>query len=359
MKTINVELENRNYPIWIEPGILNRLSDLLCSLSNNQKCILFSQKNIIDQYASIFNYLVKDELINLKIIELPDGEEAKSLDQLKEIYSHLINLGCNRSSTFIAFGGGVVGDITGYVAATFMRGVDYVQIPTTLLAMVDSSIGGKTGINLSEGKNLVGAIWQPKAVIIDVNLVKSLPKREITSGLAEVIKYGAILDSRLFDLINTNIDDLIKLNNIELLSDVIGRCAKLKSNIVAEDEREGARRKILNFGHTIGHALETYFGFNKLRHGEAISYGMIAAGKLSTEYASLDIKKLEKLSSLITKLDLPKLERFNSRDLLEIIKRDKKKTSNDITFVLLKDIGRTVLYKNVDENSIINALESI
>lgn len=359
MKTINVELESKAYPIWIEGGILNRLSDLLSPFNNLQKWILFSQKNIINQYKDLINNLKNDNKIDIEIIQLPEGEDAKSIDQLKKIYSQLIQFGCNRASTFIAFGGGVVGDVTGYVAASFMRGVDYIQIPTSLLAMVDSSIGGKTGVNLPEGKNLVGSIWQPRAVIIDLYLLHSLPNREMISGLGEVIKYGAILDSNLFDLINDNIEDLVKLNNIELLSKVVSRCAELKSEIVSRDERENSRRKILNFGHTIGHGLETYFGFNELRHGEAILYGMLAAGKLSLDYANLDKKKLQKLINLIKKLKLPKLEKYNSNDILEIIKRDKKKISSNISFILLSDIGNTVLHSNISEESIIDVLESL
>ena len=359
MKTINVKLVSKTYPIWIEDGILNGLSNLLYPFNNLQKWILFSQKNIINQYSDLINNLINDSKIDIEIIQLPDGENAKSIDQLKNIYSQLVQFGCNRTSTFIAFGGGVVGDVTGYVAASFMRGVDYIQIPTSLLAMVDSSIGGKTGINLSEGKNLVGSIWQPRAVIIDLSLLHSLPHREMISGFGEVIKYGAILDNNLFDLINDKIEDLVNLNNIELLSKVVSRCAELKSDIVIEDERESSRRKILNFGHTIGHGLETYFGFSKLRHGEAISYGMLAAGKLSVDYANLDKKKLQKLINLIKKLNLPKLGKYNSSDILEIIKRDKKKISNNISFVLLSDIGNTVFHSNISEKSIIDVLESL
>ena len=247
-----------------------------------------------------------------------------------------------------------------------MRGVDYIQIPTTLLAMVDSSIGGKTGANLQAGKNLVGAIWQPKAVVIDPKLLKSLPEREISSGMGEVIKYGAILDSVLFDLVTENIDSILKLESSELVAEVIGKCAQLKADIVSEDEREGNKRRILNFGHTIGHALETHFGFNTLRHGEAIAYGMLAAGKLSNEdYGStssptrLKIEDLKSLEQSIRKLPIPKLPEFDPNDILKIMQNDKKMKGGKLYFVLLEEIGKAVIVDDVEEKIIINAMECL
>ena len=288
-----------------------------------------------------------------------DGERAKSLSTLEDVYSQLIELECRRSSTFIALGGGVAGDAAGYIAATFMRGVDYIQIPTTLLAMVDSSIGGKTGVNLQAGKNLVGAIWQPKTVVIDPDLLSSLPKREVTSAMGEVIKYGAILDRALFDLISSNLEDLLKLVNPKLLTEVIGRCAKLKADVVAEDEREGDKRRILNFGHTIGHALETYFGFDTLRHGEAIAYGMLAAGRISIEELRFKKEDFELLQEIIGKLPLPALPEFKTEEILQIMQWDKKVKDGNIHFVLLEEIGKAVIVNDVKKKTIINALECL
>ena len=202
MQTISVPLQNRSYPIWIENGLINKLCELFKPLNQNQKWVVFSQEEIFNNYGEALVYSLKNAGFNVESIIYPDGEEAKSLTALEDIYPQIIGLGCGRSSTFLALGGGVVGDVTGYIAATFMRGVDYIQIPTTLLAMVDSSIGGKTGVNLPDGKNLVGTIWQPKAVVIDPELLNSLPKREVTSALGEVIKYGAILDRDFFDFIS-------------------------------------------------------------------------------------------------------------------------------------------------------------
>jgi len=326
-------------------------------MNQGQKWVVFSQNEIFKLYG---NKLVDDlnsSGFQVEKVILLDGERAKSLSTLEDVYSQLIELGCHRSSTFIALGGGVVGDAAGYIAATFMRGVDYIQIPTTLLAMVDSSIGGKTGVNLPAGKNLVGAIWQPKAVVIDPDLLSSLPKRELTSAMGEVIKYGAILDRGLFDLISSNLEDLLKLANPELLAEVIGICAKLKADVVAEDEREGDKRRILNFGHTIGHALETHFGFDTLRHGEAIAYGMLAAGRISIEELRFKKEDFELLQEIIGKLPLPAIPEFKPEEILQIMQRDKKVKDGNIHFVLLEEIGKAVIVNDVKKKTIINALE--
>ena len=357
MQTISVPLQKRSYPIWIENGLINKLPELLKSQNHDQKWIVFSQEGIFNHYGATFVKSLKNARFKVESIIYTDGEEMKSLTSLEKIYPHLIELGCDRSSIFLALGGGVVGDVTGYIAATFMRGVDYIQIPTTLLAMVDSSIGGKTGVNLSGGKNLVGAIWQPKAVVVDPDLLNSLPKREVTSALGEVIKYGAILDRKLFDLISENLDNLLDLSNPTLLIEVISRCAKLKADIVANDEREDDKRLILNFGHTIGHALETYFGFDTLRHGEAIAYGMLAAGNLSIENSGLASEDYNYLRNTIQRLPLPELPDIDHRKILDIMENDKKIKSGSLHFILLENIGSAVVQNNINKQSIINVLE--
>ena len=359
MQNISVALQKRSYPIWIENGLLTKLPELIKPMNQSQKWVIFSQNEIISLYGNTLCESLKSEEFQVELIVLPDGEKAKSLSSLEGIFSQLMEMGCDRSSTFLALGGGVVGDAAGFIAATFMRGVDYIQIPTTLLAMVDSSIGGKTGVNLPVGKNLVGAIWQPKAVVIDPDLLGSLPKREVTSAMGEVIKYGAILDKDLFDLISSNLEDLLKLANPELLMEVIGRCTKLKADVVAEDEREGDRRRILNFGHTIGHALETHFGFDTLRHGEAIAYGMLAAGRISIEELRFKKEDFELLQEIIGKLPLPALPEFEPEEILQIMQRDKKVKDRKIHFVLLEEIGKAVIVNDVEKKTIINALECL
>ena len=359
MQTISVPLQNRSYPIWIEKGLLINLPELLKPMNQGQKWVIFSQNEIISLYGNSLCKGLKSAGFQVELVVLPDGEKAKSLNELEGIFSQLIGMGCDRSSTFLALGGGVVGDATGFIAGTFMRGVDYIQIPTTLLAMVDSSIGGKTGVNLPDGKNLVGAIWQPKAVVIDIELLKSLQEREITSAMGEVLKYGAILDRNLFEVVAENLNDILNLSKPELLTEVIGRCAKLKADVVVEDEREGGKRRILNFGHTIGHALETHFGFETLRHGEAVAYGMLAAGKLSNEDGRLEIEDFELLQTTIKKLPLPKLPEFDAENILKIMQRDKKVKDRKINFVLLEAIGKTVIVDSIEKESIIKAMESL
>ena len=359
MQTISVPLQNRSYPIWIEKGLLTNLPELLKPMNQGQKWVIFSQNEIISLYGNSLCKGLKSAGFQVELVVLPDGEKAKSLNELEGIFSQLIGIDCDRSSTFLALGGGVVGDATGFIAASFMRGVDYIQIPTTLLAMVDSSIGGKTGVNLPDGKNLVGAIWQPKAVVIDIELLKSLQEREITSAMGEVLKYGAILDRNLFEVVAENLNDILNLSKPELLTEVIGRCAKLKADVVVEDEREGGKRRILNFGHTIGHALETHFGFETLRHGEAVAYGMLAAGKLSNEDGKLEIEDFELLQATIKKLPLPKLPEFDVENILKIIQRDKKVKDRKINFVLLEAIGKTVIVDSIEKESIIKAMESL
>ena len=359
MQTISVPLQNRSYPIWIEKELLTKLHELLKPMNQGQKWVIFSQNEIISLYGnSLYKGLISAGF-QVELVVLPDGEKAKSLNELEGIFSQLIGMGCDRSSTFLALGGGVVGDATGFIAGTFMRGVDYIQIPTTLLAMVDSSIGGKTGVNLPDGKNLVGAIWQPKAVVIDIELLKSLQEREITSAMGEVLKYGAILDRNLFEVVAEKLNDILNLSKPELLTEVIGRCAKLKADVVVEDEREGGKRRILNFGHTIGHALETHFGFETLRHGEAVAYGMLAAGKLSNEDGRLEIEDFELLQTTIKKLPLPKLPEFDAENILKIMQRDKKVKDRKINFVLLEAIGKTVIVDSIEKESIIKAMESL
>ena len=359
MQTISVPLQNRSYPIWIEKGLLTKLPELLKPMNQGQKWVIFSQNEIISLYGNSLYKGLKSAGFQVELVVLPDGEKAKSLNELEGIFSQLIGMDCDRSSTFLALGGGVVGDATGFIAASFMRGVDYIQIPTTLLAMVDSSIGGKTGVNLPDGKNLVGAIWQPKAVVIDIELLKSLQEREITSAMGEVLKYGAILDRNLFEVVAEKLNDILNLSKPELLTEVIGRCAKLKADVVVEDEREGGKRRILNFGHTIGHALETHFGFETLRHGEAVAYGMLAAGKLSNEDGRLEIEDFELLQTTIKKLPLPKLPEFDAENILKIMQRDKKVKDRKINFVLLEAIGKTVIVDSIEKESIIKAMESL
>jgi len=359
MQSINVNLQDRSYSIKIQNNLGLRLHEILGPINNGQQWIIFSQHLIFEIYGGALESMLREHNFNVKHILLENSENAKSLSSMEDIYSQLIEFSCDRSSVFLSLGGGVVGDTTGFAAATYMRGVDYYQIPTTLLSMVDSSIGGKTGVNLDAGKNLVGAIWQPKAVLIDPNYLASLPKREVVSALAEVLKYGVILDSPFFNYVSNNLDDLLSLGNPNLLAEVIGKCAALKAKIVEQDEHEGDLRRILNFGHTVGHALEKYFRFDILRHGEAVSYGMLAAGKLSIEFSGLSSKDYGLLAQTIKRLSLPTLPEFDVNEIIKIMITDKKVKDGSINFVLLEKIGETKIVDSISKGKIIEVLKQL
>jgi 3-dehydroquinate synthase len=358
MQTISVALGKRSYPIWVDKGLHTMLPELFRSQNLGQKWVIITHPSI----RLLIGQQITDDLtlngFDVEIIEILEGEDSKSLLAIQSLYSQLIKRKCDRKSTLIALGGGVIGDITGFVASTFMRGINYIQIPTTLLAMVDSAIGGKTGVNLPEGKNLVGAIWQPTAVISDIHCLQSLPKREVVSALGEVIKYGLILDKTFFNELKENLDKLESLDSA-FLTKVIAHCSKLKADIVSQDEAEGGLRQILNFGHTIGHALEKHFGNHILRHGEAVSFGMLVAGQLSTQFANLNNADFAQMKKLIISLDLPELPPINADKIWQLMQSDKKNNRGKIHFVLLDNIGKTTIRNDIDKESIINSINQL
>ena len=355
MKKINVNLKSRSYSIFIKSGLIKEISSLLDKLNAKRKWLIISQKNLMD----LFGYEIQRNLIDLnydcKFIVIPDGEIAKSLDEFSKIINKMILHECDRKTYIIALGGGVVGDVAGFVSSVYMRGVNYVQIPTTLLSMVDSSIGGKTGINIGSGKNMIGSINQPKAVYIDPNILKTLPKREITSGFGEIIKYGLIADKLFFDDLSKWLDDI---DNIPI-EKCIENCCRIKANIVSKDERDRGIRKILNFGHTVGHALEAYFKFGKVKHGEAVALGMICSGYISYKLKMLDKETYERVKKTIYKLPLPKLENFDKKEVLKYLKNDKKFENKKLKFICLNDIGYAKITEKVDQKMIYESLWEI
>ena len=274
MKSVQVTLGSRSYPIHVKSGLLKQTASILSDQNHGQKWVLISQYNLMDLFGFDLMTVLNESGFNCYFITLPVGEASKSLNEFSRVISQMVEFGCDRKTTILALGGGVVGDVSGFVASSFMRGIDYYQIPTTLLAMVDSAIGGKTGINIAEGKNLVGAIYQPKGVLIDPVILKSLSKEEVMAGLGEVIKYGAIWDKAFLIDISTWLEDIDSFP----FEDAIRKSCKIKAEVVSKDEREGDLRRILNFGHTIGHALESHLGYGKIRHGEAVALGMKCAG---------------------------------------------------------------------------------
>ncbi len=355
MKTIQVNLNERSYPIHVASGLLKDFPTLLSSHNNGQKWVIISQPGILDRYGKMFVDQLSNTEFDTLILDIPTGEKAKSFAEYQTVLSRMVVAGCDRSSTILALGGGVTGDLAGFAAATFMRGIDYFQIPTTLLAMVDSSIGGKTGINIAEGKNLVGSIYQPKGVLIDPNMLKSLPQKEVVSGLGEIIKYGAIRDKDFFYKISLWLDDIDTFP----FEKAITRSCEIKAAIVANDEREGDLRRILNFGHTIGHALEAYIGYGKIRHGEAVSWGMISAGWISNQLGYLSTDQYTFLKDTIQKLPLPFLPKLDHDKMLSFVKKDKKTVSGKLHFVILNELGSARTTNKVPENLLLESLKEI
>ncbi len=279
--------------------------------------------------------------INSFLHIVPNGENSKSLNILSEIYTDIIKRGLKRDDMIIALGGGVVGDIAGFAAATYLRGVNFVQIPTTLLAQVDSSVGGKVGINHPLGKNLVGSFYQPRFVLIDPEVLYTLPRREILAGMGEVIKYALILEKKFFKFLENNLKTILQLANNKVICKTIKTCCKIKAHVVEKDEKESGLRRILNFGHTLGHALEAATNFNTFKHGEAVIHGMKWASWVSWEKGYLSEEKFNAINALLNRLDIPPIPKgLNSVDLITKIKVDKKQSRKGLNLVLLNDIGK-------------------
>jgi len=353
VKSVQVNLGSRSYPIHVKSGLLKQTASILSDQNHGQKWVIISQYNLMDLFGFDLMTVLNESGFNCDFITLPVGEASKSLNEFSRVISQMVEFGCDRKTTIIALGGGVVGDVSGFVASSFMRGIDYYQIPTTLLAMVDSAIGGKTGINIAEGKNLVGAIYQPKGVLIDPVILESLSKEEVMAGLGEVIKYGAIWDKAFLIDISTWLEDIDSFP----FEDAIRKSCKIKAEVVSKDEREGDLRRILNFGHTIGHALESHLGYGKIRHGEAVALGMKCAGFISQKLNLLSKEELSTLNQTINRLPLPQLPHINGNHLMPFIKTDKKSEKGVLNFVLLDGLGNAISSTDVTEELIQESLK--
>jgi 3-dehydroquinate synthase len=339
--TLNVELGERRYPIIIGTGLLGNID--LAAHIRGQDCLVVSNETVAPLYLDKLRSGLSG--LNVASIELPDGEAYKTVATMQSILDQLVASRANRDTTVIALGGGVVGDIAGFAAACYMRGVDFVQVPTTLLAQVDSSVGGKTGVNHPQGKNLIGAFHQPRVVLIDTDTLNTLPDRELSAGLAEVIKYGAICDATFFDWLEANMDSLLG-RDADALAHAIRRSCELKADVVAADEREAGRRAILNFGHTFGHAIEHCQGYGEWLHGEAVAAGMIMAAKLS----GIDTGDVTRLSALVAAAGLPvDPPPIAPADWMAAMGMDKKVQDKRLRFVLLDAIGACRVTSDYDE----------
>ena len=350
MRTVKVPLADRSYPIHIGAGLLAQLGKHCVRQKLGQRCAVISDATVARRYRKPALASLKAAGFETIFISQPAGEQAKTLKNVQACYDQLTKHRIERGSFVVALGGGVVGDLAGFVAATYLRGIDFVQVPTTLLAQVDSSVGGKVGVNLPNGKNLVGAFYQPKIVLCDLDTLRTLPAREFRAGLAEVIKYGIIYDAKLFARLERDLPKLLQQHPATLAA-VIARCCQIKADVVSQDEKETGLRAILNFGHTLGHGLEAISKYGKYLHGEAISIGQVAAAKISQAQTGLSAKDTARITALFKNAGLPtsvKLTPAQTRRLFTAIQLDKKVTAGQINFVLAKKIGQVITHQKVE-----------
>ncbi|HLP77901.1 MAG TPA: 3-dehydroquinate synthase [Candidatus Paceibacterota bacterium] len=361
MRIVNVPLGNRSYEIQIGPNLFKHLGHHCTQLGLGKRCAVISDSNVAPIYAKALQSSLAKSGFESVLITFRAGETAKSLQSVQHCYDQLAAHRLERKSFIVALGGGVVGDLAGFVAATYLRGIAFVQVPTTLLAHVDSSVGGKVGVNLKAGKNLVGAFYQPKLVLCNLDALKTLPEREFRAGLAEVIKYGIIYDAGLFDQLERELPKLLK-RDAKTLGAVIARCCEIKADVVGQDETESGLRAILNFGHTIGHGLEAISSYGKYLHGEAISIGQVAAALISANQLGFPEAEVERIRALFQRAGLPtevKLSAAQRKNLFAAMRLDKKVSGGEIKFVLAKRIGKVVWGENVPETLIESTLNQL
>ena len=363
--TINVSLtdkfHNISYPIFIDNGLLFNCENILKAFVLKRKVILihddyFSFNNMKNKQFITFFETIKKLSVSVNLIGIPGGDKSKNISKLDYILEKSLSFEIDRSSLIIAFGGGVVGDIAGFAASILLRGIDFIQIPTTLLAQVDSSVGGKTGINSSEGKNLIGSFHQPIAVIADLDILKTLPRRQFLAGLVEVIKYGLIYDVDFFNTIENNYKDILDYDQLKL-NQVVSKSCEIKSLIIKNDEKENGKRALLNLGHTFGHAIESFGNYDgTIIHGEAVSIGICLAFKLSSKMGYCPQNETDRVVNFFKKLTLPtslhEVQNLSitSTEMLNKFKYDKKNKNNQLTFILNENIGKSFIKNNMDED---------
>jgi 3-dehydroquinate synthase len=342
MRTVKVPLGLRGYDIKIGPGLIAALGRECQRLGFSKRCVIITDANVAPIYVNdALSSLEKSGFEPFQIV-IPAGEKSKNLNLAQNCYETLASHRLDRKSFLIALGGGVVGDLGGFIASTYLRGIGFVQVPTTLLAQVDSSVGGKVGVNLKSGKNLVGAFYQPRLVLCDLASLSTLPLREFRAGMAEVIKYGIIYDERFFTLLEKTLPALLERQE-GILTRVIARCCEIKAEVVGQDETESGLRAILNFGHTLGHAIETVYGYGKFLHGEAISIGQVAAAELSRIHHGLSLVEKERIEKLLERTGLPVRMKFKPAQIPKILSAmqlDKKNSDGQLNFVMASKIGQ-------------------
>ncbi|BDU38798.1 3-dehydroquinate synthase [Vibrio nigripulchritudo] len=357
MERITVDLGERSYPISIGAGLFD--DSAYFSNISSKKVVVISNVTVAPLYAETITSKLESLGHETKLLELPDGEQYKNLDTFNTIMTFLLEGNYGRDVTIVALGGGVIGDVVGFAAASYQRGVEFIQVPTTLLSQVDSSVGGKTGVNHALGKNMVGAFYQPQSVVIDTNCLKSLPEREFAAGIAEVIKYGIIYDGEFFAWLEENLERLYSLEE-EALTYAIARCCQIKADVVEQDEKESGIRALLNLGHTFGHAIEAELGYGNWLHGEAVSSGTVMAAKTALLQGMIDEQQFERILSILKKSRLP-VHTPNSMSFEDFIKhmmRDKKVLSGKLRLVLPTGIGTSKVVSDVPNHVIEQAIDA-
>lgn len=351
MSKIHINLDQNSYDIFIGSDICHKISEFVEG-KNYSKIILITDQNLAKLHLDNFKKTLSKANLPIKKIILDAGENSKNFTNLEKITEEALNFPIDRKSLIIAFGGGVVGDISGFSASILLRGIDFIQVPTTLLAMTDSSVGGKTAINSNYGKNLVGSFYQPKLVICDLDFLQSLPDRDFLSGYAEVVKYGLITDLEFFEFLEKNINR-IKAKNPEILEKIVAKSCQIKADVVAQDEKEHGLRRILNFGHTFGHIFETQTNYSgEILHGEAVAIGMVLAAKISQDLGFLSQNDVERIKNHLKEADLPisaydVRKEWDERELIAHLYKDKKVKNNALTFILLEKIGKYLIKEDV------------
>ncbi|MEA5095357.1 MAG: 3-dehydroquinate synthase [Sedimentibacter saalensis] len=342
MKKLNMNLGSITSNIIIEKGIIKNAGREIRKVYSSNKIAVVTDENVFGLYGEILEKSLAAENFTPTFIVIKPGEQSKTVDTLKHVYSNLVSMGITRGDLIVALGGGVVGDLAGFAASTYLRGIDFVQIPTSLLAQIDSSIGGKVAVNLDEGKNLIGSFYHPKLVLVDPEVLNSLPEKFVKDGLGEAIKYGCIRDKELFSMLLDIKSNFELLDNIE---DIIFRCLSIKKETVEMDEKDKGIRMLLNFGHTIGHAIEKYFNYEKYSHGEAVSVGMYWITKKSEEMGITEKGTSDKIKGALEnygiEYTIPHLDR---EEIIKNILVDKKNISGKLNLILLKDIGNAFIY---------------
>lgn len=359
MRRLNISLGERSYEILIGQELLGQAGQFLTKAVSLSRAVVLTHPSIYRLYGQKTLESLARAGVKADCIEVPEGESHKSLSDAERIFDRLLELNCDRKSVLVALGGGVIGDLTGFVAATFMRGIPFIQIPTTLLAQVDSSVGGKTAVNLAGGKNLVGVFYQPRVVIVDLETLKTLPADEFRAGMAEIIKYGVIADGKLFDFLDANAEKILRLDP-GCLERIVETACAIKARVVEADEREGHYRMILNFGHTLGHAIEALTGYAAYKHGEAVAIGMVYAARLSRELGMCSDDTCRRIKALVEKFGLPsRVPDLPAEQLIQSMYSDKKTVSQQIRFVLVKNLGSVEIGVPVAETDLKKALKVV